>query len=146
MPRQQTRDRETVIRRDPKSGCVPAYNGRAWAYFKLGKAAQGLPDVEKALELEPNNPNMLDTRSHIFEALVWREEAIADYRRALPRPSVLPRHVSKRCELPVGMAAVENGPDSPITARAPRKRPELTATVLAGKLFRRRCHPRQTAL
>src|SRR5262245_37084630 len=26
-----------------------AYNNRAWAYFKAGKAADGLPDVQRAL-------------------------------------------------------------------------------------------------
>jgi len=29
-----------------------AYNNRAWAYFKWGKAAKGLPDVNRALEVE----------------------------------------------------------------------------------------------
>ena len=56
---------------------------RAWAYFKADKAAQGLPDVEKSLQLLPDDPGALDTRGHIFEALGRREEAIADFRRAL---------------------------------------------------------------
>jgi tetratricopeptide (TPR) repeat protein len=59
------------------------YNGRAWAYYKAGKPAEGLPDVEKSLELNPNNDRALDTRGSIFEALGRREEAIADFSRAL---------------------------------------------------------------
>jgi tetratricopeptide (TPR) repeat protein len=59
------------------------YNSRAWAYFKAGKPAQGLPDVRKALELQPNYARALDTRGSIFEALGRREQAIADFRRAL---------------------------------------------------------------
>jgi tetratricopeptide (TPR) repeat protein len=59
------------------------YNSRAWAHFKLGKAEQALPDAEKSLELRPNNAYALDTRGHVFEALKRREEAIADFRRAL---------------------------------------------------------------
>ena len=60
-----------------------AYNNRAWAYFKAGKAADGLPDVDKSLELQPDSPNAPDTRGSIFEALGRRDEAIADFRRAL---------------------------------------------------------------
>jgi tetratricopeptide (TPR) repeat protein len=62
-----------------------AYNGRARSCLKVGKAAQGLPDAERSLELKPNDPDLLDTRGQIFEALGRREEAIADYRRALSK-------------------------------------------------------------
>jgi tetratricopeptide (TPR) repeat protein len=59
-----------------------AYNNCTWAYFKSGKPADGLPDAEKSLELQPDYPHGLDTRARIFEALGRREEAIADFRRA----------------------------------------------------------------
>jgi len=70
-----------VIELEPKNAA--AYNNRAWAYFTAGKAAQGLPDVEKSLELRPDFARALDTRGSIFEALGRREEAIADFRHAL---------------------------------------------------------------
>jgi Flp pilus assembly protein TadD len=70
-----------MIELDPKNA-VP-YNNRAWAYFTAGKAVQGLPDVEKSIGLSPNSAHALDTRGIIFEALGRREEAIADFRRAL---------------------------------------------------------------
>jgi tetratricopeptide (TPR) repeat protein len=60
-----------------------AYNNRVWAYFKAGKAADGVPDVQRALELNSNNADALDTRGHILEVLGRREEASADFRRAL---------------------------------------------------------------
>jgi tetratricopeptide (TPR) repeat protein len=60
-----------------------SYNNRAWAYFKAGKAAQGLPDADRSLQLRPDNTHALDTRGHIFEVLGRREEAIADFRRVL---------------------------------------------------------------
>ncbi len=50
-------------------GYAEAYNARARAYFESGKAAEGLPDAEKALELRPDEPPFLDTRAHILEAL-----------------------------------------------------------------------------
>jgi tetratricopeptide (TPR) repeat protein len=37
-----------------------AYNNRAWAHLKAGKAAQGLPDIEKSLELQPDQLHSLD--------------------------------------------------------------------------------------
>jgi tetratricopeptide (TPR) repeat protein len=64
-------------------GRADAYNNRAWEYLKSGKAAQGLPDAESALQLRPDVARYLDTRGLIFEALGRREEAIADFRRAL---------------------------------------------------------------
>jgi Flp pilus assembly protein TadD len=42
-----------------------------------------LPDVERSLELRPNDARALDTRARIFEALGRREEAIVDFRRSL---------------------------------------------------------------
>jgi tetratricopeptide (TPR) repeat protein len=58
---------------------------RAMAYVELGKAAEGLPDAEKALELRPDDPATLDTRGRIFEALGRREEGITDFRRPLAK-------------------------------------------------------------
>jgi tetratricopeptide (TPR) repeat protein len=66
---------------------------RAWAFFKSGKAAQGLPDAERSLQLRPNDAATLDTRGHIFEALGRRQEAIADFRRA---QAIDPNHQSSR--------------------------------------------------
>jgi TPR repeat/Tetratricopeptide repeat len=74
-------DYSKAIELDPKY--ANNYNSRAWAYFKAGKAAQGLPDVEHALELRPNDANALDTRGNIFETIGRKDDAIADYRKAL---------------------------------------------------------------
>ncbi len=69
----------------PSAGASMAvvYNNRAWAYFKTGKAAQGLPDAERSLQLRPDNTFALDTRGNILEALGRREEAVADFRRVI---------------------------------------------------------------
>jgi len=42
-----------------------------------------LADADAALKLKPDAAPALDTRAHILEALGRREEAIADFRRAL---------------------------------------------------------------
>jgi tetratricopeptide (TPR) repeat protein len=59
------------------------HTSRALAYLKAGKAAQGLPDAERSLQLRPDDARTLDTRGHIYEALGRHEEAIADFRRVL---------------------------------------------------------------
>ena len=56
-----------------------ALNNRAWAYFRWGKAATGLPDVEKSLQLNASSPHAFDTRAHIRQALGDPESALSDY-------------------------------------------------------------------
>jgi tetratricopeptide (TPR) repeat protein len=69
-----------------RAGEKPAaevYNSRAWYYHLIGADAKGLPDVMKALELDPKQPNFIETRAEIYEKMGRREEAVADYRAAL---------------------------------------------------------------
>ena len=60
-----------------------ALNNRAWAYFRWGKAATGLPDVEKSLQLSPTSAHSLDTRAHIRQALDEPQAALRDYTKAM---------------------------------------------------------------
>ncbi len=60
-----------------------ALNNRAWAYFRWGKGAMGLDDVERSLQLSPTSPNTLDTRAHIYQTLGRLEEALHDYDQAM---------------------------------------------------------------
>ena len=65
--------------RDPRD----ALAGRAQANLKKGLAAKALPDIEQALSLDPNDPFAHDTRAHTLAALGRRNEAIAEYKKAL---------------------------------------------------------------
>lgn len=60
-----------------------ALNNRAWAFFKWGKAAQGLNDVERSLALDDMSPHSYDTRAHIMQAAGNTVAAMADYDRAM---------------------------------------------------------------
>jgi tetratricopeptide (TPR) repeat protein len=67
-----------------------AYSERARIYFKTGKTAQARADAEKALEIaqrwvkqNPEGAHFFDIRGHVYETLGRRDEAIADYRKAL---------------------------------------------------------------
>ncbi len=58
-------------------------NGRAWALFKSGQAEKGLPYVDEAIKLETGDSNIWDTRGHILEALGRKQEAVANFKKAV---------------------------------------------------------------
>lgn len=60
-----------------------ALNNRAWAYFRWGKGTLGVDDVEKSLVLDPSSGASWDTRAHINQSMGKREQALADYRKAV---------------------------------------------------------------
>jgi tetratricopeptide (TPR) repeat protein len=64
-------------------GDASVLSDSAWAYFKYGQAERGLSDANRSLELRPGHAPTLSTRGAILEALGRRQEAIADFRRAL---------------------------------------------------------------
>ena len=74
-------DYSEAIRRDARNG--EALNNRAWTYYRLARAREGLPDADAAVRLLAKEAYAWDTRAHIHEALGDREAAIRDYRAAL---------------------------------------------------------------
>ena len=60
-----------------------ALNNRAWAFFRWGKAAQGVDDVEKALDLQADMDAAYDTRAHIRQALGNPDAAVTDYQMSM---------------------------------------------------------------
>lgn len=79
---------ETAIRDyDQAIGLFPdfavALNNRAWANFKGGRAAAGMPDVTRSLQIEPMSPHTLDTRAHIHQWLGDSDKAVKDYEAAM---------------------------------------------------------------
>ena len=60
-----------------------ALNNRAWAYYKWGRGAQGLGDVERSLQLNPGSAHTWDTRGHIRQVMGNHAGAFADYQQAI---------------------------------------------------------------
>ncbi|HWV82613.1 MAG TPA: tetratricopeptide repeat protein [Hyphomicrobiaceae bacterium] len=60
-----------------------ALNNRAWAHFRAGRGAEGLPDVERSLLLNPDSEHSWDTRAHIRQLQGNVEGAIRDYEMAI---------------------------------------------------------------
>jgi tetratricopeptide (TPR) repeat protein len=59
-----------------------AYDARALVYLKMGQAASGLADADRAIELQSNAAGYYVTRAHLYEAVGRKQEAIADLRQA----------------------------------------------------------------
>lgn len=74
-------DFDAAISRRP--AFAAALNNRAWAYYRVGKPRQGLPDIERSIELEPDSGFAYDTRAHLRQALGDAAAALRDYDRAL---------------------------------------------------------------
>jgi Tfp pilus assembly protein PilF len=51
--------------------------------LKRGQAAKGLSDVDQALSLDPNSAYGHNVRAYILVALGRRNEAVAEYKKAL---------------------------------------------------------------
>jgi tetratricopeptide (TPR) repeat protein len=60
-----------------------ALNNRAWAYFKWGRGAEGLADVERSLRLNPMSEHTWDTRAHIRQSMGNHAGAFTDYQQAM---------------------------------------------------------------
>ncbi|MBS0243235.1 MAG: tetratricopeptide repeat protein [Proteobacteria bacterium] len=60
-----------------------ALNNRAWAYFKWGRAADGVTDVEQSLRLNPMSEHTWDTRGHIRQVMGNPDGAFTDYQQAM---------------------------------------------------------------
>lgn len=114
------------------SGSAEPFHLRAWQHFKLGNSALGLPDAERALSLEPNNANALEIRGHILEALDRKDDAIADFRKALSLNGSLRDSLEglKRL-IATGQTAVAS-----LTAAPPKPHPGSDRFAIAHKVSR----------
>ncbi len=74
-------DYDAAIRIAPQY--ASALNNRANAYRNLGKPSQGLPDIEQALTISPQDPIFNATRGEISQALGDREGAMRDHDAAM---------------------------------------------------------------
>jgi tetratricopeptide (TPR) repeat protein len=75
------RDYGEAIRISPQF--APALNNRADAYLKLGKASQGVPDIERALQIAPQDPIYNVTHGQIGQTLGDRDGAMHDHQAAM---------------------------------------------------------------
>ena len=68
---------------DRNSTTADLFNRRAMALLSAGQPAEALQDSEHSLALWPGDPASVTTHGRVLEALGRRDEAIADFQRAL---------------------------------------------------------------
>jgi tetratricopeptide (TPR) repeat protein len=71
------------IKLDPKNS--QTYNNRAYTYMRLRDYKSALPDLDKAISLNPNYINALMNRGdiHNYYYAIDRKSAIADYEKVI---------------------------------------------------------------
>lgn len=96
VDQQQTALLEGLVARDPK-------NRNAWvqlgnSYFDSDQAVKAVEAYAKALELDPNDPNVLTDQGVMFRRLGWYDRAIENFRKA---QQIDPSHVQSLFNLGV---------------------------------------------
>ena len=66
-----------------EQGYKPAYNGLAWTYHLMGKYGDALPWAEKAVEVSPQNPNIIDTLASVYQDLGRYDDALEQFELCL---------------------------------------------------------------
>jgi Tfp pilus assembly protein PilF len=74
-------DYDRAIKLQPRY--AKALVGRAQANLKKGEAAKGLLDIDRALSLDPDSAYVHHVKASILAALGRRDDAIAEYKKAL---------------------------------------------------------------
>src|SRR6185369_10249278 len=94
---------------------------RAWSYLQVGKAAEGLPDADRALALDQNDAASYATRGLIYQALGRASESITDLRKALslnPSNQAVSDELGKIEQLQIALR--KPGTQPPAVADSPR--------------------------
>jgi tetratricopeptide (TPR) repeat protein len=93
---------DAVTRIQPRN--AKAWNGSCWSRAILGQLQDALADCNTSLQLEPNDPQVLDSRGFTYLKLGELDRSIADYDAALTISPRLPYSLYGR-----GMAKLRRG-------------------------------------
>ena len=64
-------------------GFEDSYNGLAWTYHKMGKYEEALPWAEKAVEVSPEDPDVIDSLATVYQDLGRYDEALEQFELCL---------------------------------------------------------------
>lgn len=79
---------EKIVARDPKN--LNAWISLGNDYFDTEQPQKAVTAYGKALDIEPNNPNVLTDQGVMYRKLGWYDKAIANFEKAL---KIEPRHL-----------------------------------------------------
>lgn len=71
---------EKIVAQDPKN--LNAWISLGNDYFDTEQAQKAINAYSKALEIEPNNPNVLTDQGVMFRKVGWYDKALANFERA----------------------------------------------------------------
>lgn len=87
---------EKVVAQDPKN--LNAWISLGNDYFDTDQAQKAINAYGKALEIEPNNPNILTDQGVMFRKVGWFDKAIANFEKA---QKIDPKHLQSLFNLGV---------------------------------------------
>ena len=79
---------EKIVAQDPKN--LNAWIALGNDYFDTEQAQKAINAYGKALEIEPNNPNVLTDQGVMYRKMGWYDKAIANFEKA---QQIEPRHL-----------------------------------------------------
>ena len=102
---------EKLVAKDPK-------NRQAWVqlgndYFDTDQAQKAITAYGKALELDPNDPNILTDQGVMYRKMGWFDKALANFEKA---SQLDPRHLQSLMNLGVVYSTDLKQPDKAIAA------------------------------
>ena len=102
---------EKLVAREPA-------NIRAWImlgndYFDTDQPQKAINAYQKALELDPNNPDVLTDQGVMYQRVQWFDKAAANFLKA---QEINPRHLQSLYNLGIVYAQHLNQPDKAIAA------------------------------
>ncbi|MDD2308257.1 MAG: tetratricopeptide repeat protein [Desulfuromonadaceae bacterium] len=71
---------EKIVAQDPKN--LNAWISLGNDYFDTAQSQKAINAYGKALEIEPNNPNVLTDQGVMFRAVGWYDKALANFEKA----------------------------------------------------------------
>lgn len=102
---------EKLVAKDPK-------NRQAWVqlgndYFDTDQAQKAINAYGKALEIEPNDPNVLTDQGVMYRKMGWFDKAVANFEKA---NQLDPRHLQSLMNIGVVYSTDLKQPDKAIAA------------------------------
>ena len=108
---QRIAEAEKIVASDPKN--LNAWISLGNDYFDTEQAQKAIHAYAKALEIEPDNPNLLTDQGIMFRKVGWYDKALANFEKA---QKLDPKHLQSLYNMGLVYAADLKLPDKAIAA------------------------------
>ncbi len=101
---------EKIVAREPRN--LNAWISLGNDYFDTEQAQKAINAYGKALEIQPNNPNVLTDQGVMFRKIGWYDKAIANFEKA---QKIEPNHLQSLYNMGIVYATDLKQPDKAVT-------------------------------